>query len=56
MHFRRLLSVTEGKQMLPPKREERAVCRQALTDWIVPPVILPLFLLLLIVAVAVWRG
>ena len=30
--------------------------RQALTDWIVLPVIVPLFLLLLVLAVAVWRG
>jgi hypothetical protein len=32
------------------------VSRQALTDWIVPPVIVPLFLVLLVIAVAVWRG
>jgi hypothetical protein len=32
------------------------VSRRALTDWIVPPVIVPLFLLLLVIAAAVWRG
>jgi hypothetical protein len=32
------------------------VSRHHLTDWIVPPVIVPLFLLLLIIAVAAWRG
>ena len=30
--------------------------RHRLIDWIVPPVIVPLFLLLLVIAVAVWRG
>ena len=30
--------------------------RFRLTDWIVPPVIVPLFLLLLVIVVAVWRG
>jgi hypothetical protein len=30
--------------------------RPALTDWIVPPVIVPLFLFLLVFAVAFWRG
>jgi hypothetical protein len=32
------------------------VSRHHMTDWIVPPVIVPLFFLLLIVAVTVWRG
>jgi hypothetical protein len=31
------------------------VSRQALADWIVPPVIVPLFLFLLVIVVAVWR-
>jgi hypothetical protein len=36
--------------------EERAVSQNRLTDWIVPPVIVPLFLLLLVLAAVIWRG
>jgi len=30
--------------------------RHRLIDWIVPPVVVPLFLLLLVFAVVAWRG
>jgi hypothetical protein len=45
-----------GKRRLPPNSEELVVSRFHLGDWIVPPVINPLFLLLLVFAVAVKNG
>ena len=36
--------------------EERALSRNRLTDWIVPPVVVPLFLLFLVLAAVIWRG
>jgi hypothetical protein len=50
--FDRSLRVTNA----PAEETGARVSRHQLTDWIVPPVIVPLFLLLLIVAVAAWRG
>jgi hypothetical protein len=52
----RLLSVTVGKRESPPNREERVLPRQRLTDWIVPPVIVPLLPFLFVLAVVAWRG
>jgi hypothetical protein len=52
----RLPSVTVGKRESPPNREERFLPRQRLTDWIVPPVIVPLLPFLFILAVVAWRG
>lgn len=38
--------------MLPPAKREDSLPRVRLADWIVPPVVVPLFLLLLVLAVA----
>jgi hypothetical protein len=38
------------------KMQERMISRFRLTDWIVPPVIVPMFLLLLVLAAALLRG
>jgi hypothetical protein len=48
--------VTEGNEGFPPNSEELVVSRFRVADWIVPPVIIPLFLLLLVLAVAVMNG
>ena len=52
--FRRQLSVTEGDER--SRRIWRSVLsRFRLADWIVPPLIVPLFLLLLVLAAALLR-
>jgi hypothetical protein len=47
--------VTEGTGA-PAGKEESGLSQFRLADWIVPPVIVPLFLLLLVLAAAVLRG
>ena len=41
---------------LPPHRQERALSRSRLNDWIEPPVVVPVLLLLFLAAVVLWRG
>jgi hypothetical protein len=42
--------------MLPPTEREGALSRFRLADWIVPPVVIPLFLLLFILVVVFLNG
>jgi ABC-type uncharacterized transport system involved in gliding motility auxiliary subunit len=49
-------SVTEDQPFLAPNSEERVMARSRLSDWIVPPVIVPAVLLLFLLVVVVWRG
>jgi hypothetical protein len=51
--FPRHVPVTEGNERSRRrKQQEGALSQFRLADWIIPPVIVPLFLLLLILAVA----
>ncbi len=42
--------------MLPPKEQEHVLPRFRLADWFVPPLLVPLFLLVLILVAAVLHG
>jgi hypothetical protein len=42
--------------MLPPTTKELPLSQFRLADWIVPPVIVPLFLLLLVLAAVILHG
>jgi hypothetical protein len=42
--------------MLPPKAQEYALSRFRPADWFVPPLIVPVFLLVLILVAAVLHG
>src|ERR1700747_1612353 len=54
---RRHLSVTEGRERSSRKNARSILVPQfRLTEWIVPPVIVPLLLVLVVLAVAVLQG
>ena len=53
--FQRLPSVTEG-HYAPAGKEEPVLSQFRAADWIVPPVIVPLFLLMLVAAAALLHG
>ncbi len=52
--FARHLPVTEGNETLPPHNKELLMFR--LTEWIVTPVVVPVFLGLLILGAAALHG
>jgi len=54
--FSRHISVIEGNGRSRQIKEESGLSQFRLADWIVPPVIVPLFLLLLVLAVALLHG
>jgi hypothetical protein len=45
-----------GQRTLPPNKQGVRVSQFRLTDWIVPPIVVPIFLLLLILASTVLHG
>jgi hypothetical protein len=44
------------QRKLPPKEQEHALSQFRLADWFVPPLVVPLFLLILILVAALLHG